>query len=112
MLMFDESSWVQLYDGTMGGPWCAVVENPVPCDPETCPGPGPCDGCNCFVYLVDEDVHLSAVGITLQFIEDTSGGGEEPTESGGQCKDGKDNDGDGAIDCDDPDCVGTKWCKE
>jgi hypothetical protein len=43
--------------------------------------------------------------LVVQFTDGDGGG--DTTE---QCKDKKDNDGDGLVDCDDPDCNGTKWC--
>ena len=36
------------------------------------------------------------------------GGGKPGSEK--NCKDNKDNDGDGLTDCDDPDCSSSKWC--
>lgn len=58
-----------------------------------------------------ETVKAGTASFSIAFSEN-GGGGEEPagSENGGQCKDGKDNDGDGLIDCDDPDCYDTKWC--
>lgn len=40
---------------------------------------------------------------------DCQGGAGEPVES--QCKDGIDNDGDGAVDCADSDCAGRGFCR-
>lgn len=49
--------------------------------------------------------------ITVQFLPDgSSGDGDTEPETGGKCKDGKDNDGDGLTDCADADCAATKWC--
>ena len=64
------------------------------------------DDRDCPEYEYPEGYVFASFDVT--FVD--SGGGEEPTEpeEGGQCKDGEDNDGDGFIDCDDPDC--DKWC--
>jgi hypothetical protein len=48
--------------------------------------------------------------LLAQFHADGGGGNETGSENGGQCTEGKDNDGDAKIDCGDPDCANTKWC--
>lgn len=48
---------------------------------------------------------------SIAFVPGSGGnGGDTELEQGGKkCGDGLDNDGDGLIDCDDPDC--SKWCR-
>ena len=93
---------VHLYDGTLevDGPYCSDVDVPVPC---------PATGCNCYDYLVYKGT-LSE-GITFHFIED-SGGGEPNPPAEEICNNLKDDDGDGKIDCADPDCKKSSLCKK
>jgi len=41
---------------------------------------------------------------------DRGGGGDGSETSGDACADGRDNDGDGLVDCDDPACGAYAWC--
>jgi len=52
--------------------------------------------------IVGEDI-----GIVTMGKGNDGPGGNKPEKN---CKDGKDNDGDSLIDCNDPDCASSRWC--
>jgi hypothetical protein len=55
-------------------------------------------------------VKEGTVSFAISFLSGGASGGDTGTESGGQCKNGADDDGDGLVDCADTDCELSKFC--
>jgi hypothetical protein len=71
--------------------------------------PVPGEPYNALVGDFEKIVLEADVYFFVQLFPDEGGGGESgPENTVEQCGDGVDNDGDGRIDCDDPNCK--KWC--